>query len=669
MSVISRPTSNENQTKPVQDNPKLSFTRKWTDANRSVYDEVVWEKRDAIIKDIQGKIVFEARNIEVPSAWSQLATNVVVSKYLHRSSVSGKSESSIKTLIDRVVNTITDWGIMDRYFSSPDDALSFKDDLKYLLLHQMASFNSPVWFNLGIEDEPQCSACFINSIHDNLDSILDLVKTEGRLFRFGSGSGINMSPLRGSKEPIRGGGIASGPLSFMRGFDAFAGAIKSGGKTRRAAKMVMLDIDHPDIEDFIRSKTIEEEKARALINHGYDGSFGGEAYSSVFFQNANHSIRVTDEFMDRVESDDDWHTINRSNSEVAGCYKAAYLMDTIANEAWRTGDPGIQFHSTINKWNTCSYSGPITGSNPCSEFMFLEDSACNLASLNLMRFRTDDGGFDVESFNHAISILITAQDIVIDHAGYPSPKNRENSIKFRPLGLGYANLGALLMSKGLPYDSNTGRAYAGTITALLGGTAYYQSAKLARAKGHFINYTLNSTSMSAVMDKHQAKIDEIDSNLVSTDLLNSARAAWGNAIETGQKWGYRNAQVTVLAPTGTIGFMMDCDTTGVEPDLALVKYKQLVGGGVLKLTNRTVPLALNALGYSTSTIEAISDYILENDSIEGCPVLKVEHLKVFDCALKPSNGNRFIEPEGHIFMMAAVQPFLSGAISKTVNLP
>lgn len=540
-----------------------------------------------------------------------------------------------------------------------------------MLVNQYASFNSPVWFNVGIEEKPQASACFINSVQDTMESILELVKTEGMLFKYGSGTGTNFSTLRSSKEKLSGGGIASGPVSFMRGFDAFAGVIKSGGKTRRAAKMVILNVDHPDIIDFIKSKAEEEKKAHILIKAGYDPGFNvpGGAYDSVQFQNANHSVRVTDEFMKAVLEDKEWHTRYVTTGEICDTYRARDIMRMIAEAAWLCGDPGMQFDTTINNWHTCPNTGRINASNPCSEFMFLDDTACNLASLNLMKFRKEDGSFDVEAFRHAVDVLITAQEIIVDNASYPTKAIEKNSYDYRPLGLGYANLGALLMSLGLPYDSEPARAYAAVITAIMTGEAYRQSALIAKEMGPFRGYELNREPMLGVIRKHMSYVDKIDKSLIPEELYESAKKIWSETYELGQKYGYRNSQVTVIAPTGTIGFMMDCDTTGIEPDIALVKYKKLVGGGFLKIVNNTVPLALKKLGYTDKQIEEIVNYIDKNDTIEGAPHLKPEHLPVFDCAFKPAKGKRFIHYMGHVKMMAAVQPFISGAISKTVNMP
>lgn len=633
------------------------------------FDEIEWEKRDAVIVGEGGKVVFEQRGVEVPKFWSQLATNVVASKYFNYDRRTGERENSVRQLIDRVSRTITEWGKKDGYFASDEDAEAFYSELTSLLVNQQASFNSPVWFNVGVEDKPQCSACFINSVEDRMESILDLAKIEGMLFKYGSGAGVNLSPLRSSKEPLSTGGLASGPVSFMRGFDAFAGVIKSGGKTRRAAKMVILNIDHPDIVEFIEAKAREEKKAWALIDAGYDGSFDGEAYRSVFFQNANHSVRVPDAFMEAVEKDTEWQTRYVLSGDVADTYRARDLMKKIAEAAHVCGDPGMQFDTTVNEWHTCPNSGRINASNPCSEFMFLDNSSCNLASLNLLRFRRPDGELDIEAYRRAVDIMITAQEIIVDNAGYPTPQIERNSHNFRPLGLGYTNLGAMLMARGLPYDSDEGRAYAAALTALMTGEAYRMSAVIASKIGPFRKFRVNRRPMLRVIQKHREALKRIDPKVVPPDLLEATRETWDSAYALGREYGYRNAQVTLLAPTGTISFMMDADTTGIEPDIALVKYKKLVGGGVLKIVNRTVPEALRRLGYSKEQIEAITRYIDKNDTIEGAPGLKPEHLPVFDCAFKPATGVRYIHHMGHVRMMAAVQPFLSGAISKTVNLP
>ena len=649
----------------------MRFARRFTKAGIHPYDEVEWELRDAVISSGSGEVAFEQRNVEVPKFWSQLATNVVAQKYFRGALGSPEREHSVRQLLDRVAKTAAGWGREGNYFATPEDADVFEAELTHLLLHQMVSFNSPVWFNCGIEPHPQVSACFINSVQDTMPSILDLAKTEGMLFKYGSGTGSNLSAIRSSREHLAGGGTASGPVSFMKGYDAFAGVIKSGGKTRRAAKMVILNVDHPDIEDFIHSKAGEEKKAWALIDAGYSGEFNvqGGAYDSVFFQNANHSIRVNDEFMSAVVGGGEWITRAVTTGKPMGTYRARDLMREMAEAAWICGDPGIQYDTTINAWHTSPNSGRINASNPCSEYMYLDDSACNLASLNLLRFRRPDGEFDIEAFRHAIEVTSTAMEIWVDNASYPTPAIAKNSHDFRPLGLGYANLGALLMSRGLPYDSDAGRAYAATITALMCGQAYATSAKIAARKQPFAGYERNREPFLGVMRKHQTHVDGIDGKLVPPDLLSAARGAWADVVTLGTEHGFKNGQATVLAPTGTIAFMMDCDTTGIEPDISLVKYKKLVGGGVFKIVNNTVPLALKKLGYAHDEIQRIVDYVNANDTIEGAPGLKDEHLPVFDCAFKPMKGTRTIQYMGHVKMMAAAQPFLSGAISKTVNMP
>ncbi len=650
----------------------LTLSRYFSKPGIHPFDELQWELRSAAITNEKGEKIFEQTDVEIPSTWSMTATNVVVSKYFHGKIGTPEREKSVKQLIERVSRTITGWGIKGGYFASNKDAEIFYNELTYLLVNQCMAFNSPVWFNVGVEEHPQCSACFINSVKDTMDSILELAKTEGRLFKFGSGSGTNLSTLRSSRESLSGGGTASGPVSFMRGYDAFAGVIKSGGKTRRAAKMVILNIDHPDVVDFISCKADEEKKAWALIDAGYDGGFNvpGGAYDSISYQNANHSVRVTDDFMRAVLEDKTWTTKARIDGRAMGTFRARDLMKQIADAAWVCGDPGMQFDTTINSWHTSSNTSPINASNPCSEYMFLDDSACNLASLNLMRFRREDGELDIEAFNHGVDITITAQEILVDNASYPTPAITKNSHDFRPLGLGYANLGALLMVRGLPYDSEEGRAYAGVVTALMGGRAYRQSALIAKEMGTFAGYAVNREPMLNVIKKHGFHVSLIEKReRVAPELLEAAQEAWDEAYTFGKKFGYRNGQTTVLAPTGTIGFMMDCDTTGIEPDIALVKYKKLVGGGMMKIINNTVPNSLKKLGYNEEQIEHILAHIDKNDTIEGAPYLKEEHLPIFDCAFKPAKGARSIHYMGHIRMMSAVQPFISGAISKTVNMP
>ncbi|HEY3378264.1 MAG TPA: vitamin B12-dependent ribonucleotide reductase [Armatimonadota bacterium] len=646
----------------------LRLQRLFTTEGVHPFDEVEWEERHASITAENGEVIFEANDVEMPTSWSQMATNVVVSKYFKVSLGQTSREKSLRSLITRVVETITKWGEEGGYFRAASEARLFADELTHLVLHQKAAFNSPVWFNVGTEIEPQCSACFINNVEDTMESILGLARTEGMLFKFGSGTGTNFSALRSSRERLSNGGYASGPVSFMRGYDAFAGVIKSGGRTRRAAKMVILNADHPDIHEFINCKAHEEKKAWALIDAGYDGSFGGEAYSSVMFQNSNNSVRVTDDFMDAVIRDKDWNTRTRTG-EVMDTFKARDLMHDIATATHLCGDPGMQFDTIINEWHTCANSGRINASNPCSEYMFLDDSACNLASLNLMLFRKANGDFDVPSFRHAVQIMIIAQEIIIDRAAYPTPQISNNSKRYRPLGLGYANLGAMLMAYGLPYDSDEGRAVAAAVTAIMTGQSYKTSAEIASRVGTFSEYTKNREPFLRVINKHRTQVDRIERLRSVRDLIKAARTTWDEAMKLGEQYGYRNAQVTVLAPTGTIGFMMDCDTTGVEPDIALVKYKKLVGGGMLKLVNQTVPEALKNLNYTEAQISEILQYIETHGTIEGAPGLHDEHLPVFDCAFKPANGLRAIHYMGHLRMMSAVQPFISGAISKTVNMP
>ncbi|MGH7898655.1 MAG: vitamin B12-dependent ribonucleotide reductase, partial [Candidatus Binatia bacterium] len=640
------------------------FTRPGADP----YASVEWERRSAVITGEKGDVVFEQHDVEIPKKWSQLACNVVVSKYFRGPLATPQRETSVRQLIGRVVNTIRGWGETQRYFSTRDDAEAFADELTYLLLHQMAAFNSPVWFNVGVEPKPQCSACFILSVDDTMDSILDWYRREGVIFKGGSGSGVNLSRIRSSRERLAGGGTASGPVSFMRAADASAGVIKSGGKTRRAAKMVVLNVDHPDIAEFIECKADEEKKAWALIDAGYDSSLDGPAYSSVYFQNANNSVRVTDEFMKAVLEDREWTTRFVTSGEVSETFRARDLMRKISAAAHFCGDPGLQFHSTINAWHTCPATGPINASNPCSEYMHIDDSACNLASLNLLKFVDAELELDVRGFRHAVDVLITAMDVIVDNSSYPTPEIAKNASDYRQLGLGYANLGATLMAMGLPYDSKAGREYAAAITALMHGEAYLQSARIAEALEPFAGYAKNREPMLKVIEKHRGYAHRFDPSLVPLPMLSEIRELWDETLEVGRRAGYRNSQATVLAPTGTIAFMMDCDTTGVEPDIALVKYKKLVGGGLLKIVNNTVPPALRRLGYDAKQIQDIVEYIDEMETIEGAPHLTAEHLAVFDCAFKPARGTRSIHPLGHLRMMGAVQPFLSGAISKTVNM-
>ena len=701
----------------------LTFSRRFSKEGVSPYDEVHWERRTASITDTKGNSIFEQKDVEVPVDWSMTATNIVASKYLHGQMDTPERETGVRQLVSRVAETVRDWGVAGGYFATAVDAGIFHDELAHLLLTQKAAFNSPVWFNVGcdrLEPEadgqnwhwdpvtggvqysatgyrnPQCSACFINAVDDSLDSILTLAKTEGMLFKWGSGTGTNLSSLRGSMEQLSGGGQASGPLSFMRGFDAFAGVIKSGGKTRRAAKMVILNVDHPDIVEFIECKSKEEAKAFTLIKAGYDGSGpDSEAFSSIFFQNANNSVRVSDEFMRAYEADGDFTTYTVKGHQPVKEYKAREIMGKIAESTWLCGDPGMQFDDTINKWHTSKNTARINASNPCSEYMFLDNSACNLASLNLMRFVTPAGTFDIAAYRHAISVLITAMEILVDNSGYPTEAISRNSHDYRPLGLGYANLGALLMSFGLPYDSAAGRDLAGSVTAIMTGQAYLQSAIIAaqcpplssatpltasveHQGGACPGYYVNREPFLDVVRMHRAEVNNIGKSQQSGEpfmvpqlesLIDASRECWDMALLYGERYGYRNSQTTVLAPTGTIGFMMDCDTTGIEPDLALVKYKKLVGGGMIKIVNNTVPAALFKLGYDNEEVNAIVSYIDATGTIEGAPGIKPEHLAVFDCSFKPAKGTRSIHYMGHIKMMAAAQPFLSGAISKTVNLP
>lgn len=701
----------------------LTFTRRYSKAGVSPYDEVQWERRTASITDASGRSIFEQKDVEVPVDWSMTATNIVASKYLHGQMNTPEREAGVRQLVGRVAETIREWGLAGGYFASAQDAAIFHDELVSMLVTQKVAFNSPVWFNVGCDRmepnsdaqnwhwdphtcavrfsttgyrNPQCSACFINAVDDSLDSILTLAKTEGMLFKWGSGTGTNLSSIRGSMELLSGGGTASGPLSFMRGFDAFAGVIKSGGKTRRAAKMVILNVDHPDIIDFIDCKAKEEAKAFTLIRAGYDGSGpDSEAYSSIFFQNANNSVRVNDEFMRAYERDGEFTTLAVKDQQPVATYKAREIMTKIAEATWQCGDPGMQFDTTINRWHTSKNTARINASNPCSEYMFLDNSACNLASFNLLKFVSGTGAFDIPGYRHAISVVITAMEILVDNSGYPTEAIAKNSHDYRPLGLGYANLGALLMASGLPYDSDAGRDFAGCLTAIMCGQAYLQSSIVAatcpplasattlttqvdRQGGACPGFYVNREPFLDVIRMHRAEVNKIGRSKTSMEpfvapqldsLIDASRECWDMALIYGERYGYRNSQTTVLAPTGTIGFMMDCDTTGIEPDLALVKYKKLVGGGMIKIVNQTVPSALFKLGYSSDEVNAIVSYIDATGTIEGAPGIKPEHLSVFDCSFKPSKGTRSIHYMGHIKMMAAAQPFLSGAISKTVNLP
>ncbi|MBS3734724.1 MAG: vitamin B12-dependent ribonucleotide reductase [Phycisphaerae bacterium] len=692
----SRPADSAHDTADRDASKGLHVERIFSTEGIDPFDEQTWEKRSARICGDKGETIFEQHDVDVPAGWSQLATNVVVSKYFYGEVGTDQRESSVRDLVHRVARTIADWGRDDGIFASDTDAERFCDELAWLCVNQNAAFNSPVWFNVGLYHQrgvagsegnyhwdpksqkavktlrsyeyPQASACFIQSVDDTMEDIMRLAASEAMLFKYGSGTGTDLSTLRSSREKLSGGGTPSGPLSFMRVFDQIAGVIKSGGKTRRAAKMQSLRCDHPDIREFITCKMDEEKKAWALIEQGYDGSFNGEAYSSVMYQNANTSIRVTDEFLKAVLDDGTWQTYEVTTGRPSVSYPARKLMNGIAEGTHICGDPGVQYHSTINRWHTCPNSGPINASNPCSEYMFVNDSACNLASLNLMKFRRPDGSFDVERFRAAVRVIIIAQEILVDHASYPSERICENSHAFRPLGLGYANLGCLLMSLGLPYDSELGRSYAAAVTSIMTATAYATSAELASRRGPFERFAENREAMLTVMRMHHAAADDLAVETCPANLVDAARACWDDAIAGGQRSGYRNAQATVLAPTGTIGFMMDCDTTGIEPDIALVKYKKLAGGGMFKIVNRTVPLALERLGYDDEQIQRIVDYIDAHDTIEGASDLAEEHLPVFDCAFRPANGTRCINHMGHIRMMGAVQPFLSGAISKTVNV-
>ena len=661
------------------------------------FDTTAWEIRSAAIKDESGGILFEQTNVEVPAGWSQLATNVVVSKYFYGENGTPERENSVRQLVHRVARTIADWGKDDGYFATEADGENFYRELAWLCLHQHGAFNSPVWFNVGLyhqygvsgskcnwfwdrEDEqvkqpenpyeyPQGSACFIQSVGDNMEDIMALATSEAMLFKFGSGTGTDLSTIRSHREKLSGGGRPSGPLSFMRVYDQIAAVVKSGGKTRRAAKMQSLKIWHSDILEFIECKWKEEKKAHCLIEKGgYESNFNGEAYSSILFQNANLSVRVTDDYMHAVQNGNKWQTQWVTGEQEGPEYDAKWLLNRMAECAWHCGDPGVQYDTTINTWHTCPNSGRINASNPCSEYMFLDDTACNLSSINLMKFRQPDGTFDVERFRAACRIFYIAQEILVDHASYPTAKIAANSHRFRPLGLGYSNLGALVMSSGAPYDSPTGYGMCGAITALLHGEANRTSAELAAAVGTFDGFAENRQPMLKVMQMHRDAVEQIDDGCPAY-LKDAARNLWDEVQRQGRKYGFRNAQATVLAPTGTISFMMDCSTTGIEPDIALVKYKQLAGGGMLKIINHTVPSCLETLGYRPDEVEAVLAYIDENDTIEGAPALKDEHLAIFDCAFKPASGVRSIPWRAHVRMMAAAQPFLSGAISKTVNMP
>ena len=639
--------------------------RYFTIPGRDPFDEIEWETRDALIPGKNGP-AFEQRDVEFPKFWSQTATNIVAQKYFRGRMASPERERSVKQMVGRVADTITGWGKQGGYFVTDDEAETFHAELKAILVNQYASFNSPVWFNVGFEEAPQCSACFILSIDDSMESILDWIRREGIIFRGGSGSGLNLSRLRSSKEQLSKGGYASGPVSFMRGADASAGTIKSGGKTRRAAKMVVLDVDHPDVDEFIWCKAREERKARVLEQAGYDMSLDSSDWASIQYQNANNSVRVTDAFMEAVTEGKEWALTARTDGTVVETVDARKLLKDIAAAAWECADPGVQYDTTINAWHTSPNTGRINASNPCSEYMHIDDSACNLASLNLMKFRREDGEFDVEMFEHAVDVVFLAQEIAVGYSSYPTPEIGRNAKRFRQLGLGYANLGALLMARGLPYDSDEGRAYAAAITALMTGRAYRKSAQAAQRMSAHAGYQENRAAMVGVIAKHRAAVGNINhSESVPDDLLAGGRRAWDEALEIGEVHGFRNAQATVLAPTGTISFMMDCDTTGVEPDFSLVKSKKLVGGGEITIVNKTVPMALSELGYAPREVEEIVAWIDERGGVVGAPHLKTEHYPVFDCAI----GERAIHYMGHVKMMGAVQPFISGAISKTVNLP
>ena len=659
------PTAQDLGNTVVNETASAAVRRFFTIPDRDPFTEIEWETRNAFIPG-KDKPVFEQKNVEFPKFWSQTATNIVAQKYFRGRMGSPDRESSVKQMIGRVVDTIGGWGREGGYFASDEDADTFEAELKAILVNQYAAFNSPVWFNVGFEEKPQCSACFILSIEDEMDSILDWIRREGVIFRGGSGSGVNLSKLRSSKEQLSKGGYASGPVSFMRGADASAGTIKSGGKTRRAAKMVVLDVDHPDVEEFIWCKSKEEEKARVLEAAGYDMSLDSADWASIQYQNANNSVRVTDAFMEAAEAGTDWNLTARTDGAVVESVDARDLLRQIAEAAWKCADPGVQYDTTINQWHTLPNTGRINASNPCSEYMSIDDSACNLASINLLKFRREDGEFDVEAFEHAVDVVFLAQEIAVGYSSYPTPQIEGNAKAFRQLGLGYANLGALLMARGLPYDSDEGRAYAAAITSVMTGRAYRKSAEIAARMGPFAGYQPNAAAMIGVMAQHRAAVGNIENTeSVPADLLTACRRAWDDALNLGEVHGYRNAQATVLAPTGTISFMMDCDTTGVEPDFALVKSKKLVGGGDITIVNQTVPMALEKLGYAPREVDEVVAFIDERNTMIGAPYVKKEHYPVFDCAV----GERAIHYMGHVKMMGAVQPFISGAISKTVNMP
>jgi ribonucleoside-diphosphate reductase alpha chain len=655
----------ETPLQPTNWEQRLGVTRRNTEPGTDPFDTVEWEVRDAIIPGKDGPS-FEQRGVDFPTTWSQTATNIVAQKYFRGKLGAPEREHSVRQMIGRVADTITAWGRKDSYFADSDEADTFHAELVHLLLYQKAAFNSPVWFNVGFEERPQASACFILAIDDSMDAILEWISEEGRIFRGGSGSGINLSRLRSSAEQLSKGGYASGPVSFMRGADASAGTIKSGGKTRRAAKMVVLDVDHPDIEEFIWCKSREEEKARALQAAGYDMSLDSPDWSSIQYQNANNSVRLTDEFMRAVEIDGEWRLTARTTGEVVRTVRARDLMRQIAEAAWRCADPGVQYDTTINDWHTIPNTARINASNPCSEYMSVDNSACNLASINLMRFRHADGEFDVPAFEHAVDVCFLAQEILVSNSSYPTEKIGRNARAMRQLGLGYANLGALLMARGLAYDSDEGRAYAAAITALMTGRAYRQSAAIASRMGPFDEFERNRGPMLGVMEKHRAAVANIEhSQTIAEDMVEGARRAWDEALELGRQHGYRNAQATVIAPTGTISFLMDCDTTGIEPEFSLVKTKKLVGGGELTIVNQTVPESLERLGYASHEIDQIVAHINDRNGVAGAPFLRPEHASIFDCSI----GDRAIDYMGHVKMMGAVQPFVSGAISKTANMP
>ena len=641
------------------------------------YDAIKWEKRTAKITKGDGTSVFEQKDVEIPSFWTQTATDIVASKYFRGKLDSPERESSVKEMVDRVAKTIGEWGMRDGYFETIGDCDNFTKDLTWLLVNQYAAFNSPVWFNVGVYERPQCSACFILSVEDNMQSILDWFRDEGWIFKYGSGSGINLSKLRSSKEPLSKGGYSSGPVSFMKGADGVANSIRSGGTTRRAAKMVVLNVDHPDIHSFIYSKKIIEDMTKALAREGFKDSIAADLfdpYTLLPYQNANNSVRVSDAFMRAVEADGYWELKSVTTGETMETVKAKDTLRWMADAAWHSADPGIQYDTTINDWHTCPNAGRINASNPCSEYMHLDNSACNLASLNLMKFLREGGRFDADLFKKSVDTLILAQDILVDRSSYPTEKIETNARAYRELGLGYANLGALLMVLGLPYDSDEGRTLSGQITSLMCGEAYRMSAVIASHKGPFAGYYNDREGALKVLSKHLDAAEALfgnsqQQNMNDKYLETAARLVWHEAKELAEEYGVKNSQVTVLAPTGTISFLMDCDTTGVEPELALVKYKKLVGGGTLKLVNNQVPIALRRLGYLNEEVDAISEYILEKETIEGAPYLKKEHLPIFDCSFKAPNGTRSISYMGHVKMMAAAQPFISGAISKTINLP